>query len=632
MQRIGWGKIVIAGWGLSLLMHLPACSTQKRTAAEKKKGSLEILGLGDSITEGGPEFFSYLFPLDSLLKQAGYQPHFIGPRRTVQGGDTLYHSGFSGRTAEFLAAHIDSIYTAYPAATVLLHAGHNHFQEEKPVPGILQAQRTIIQTIKKKDPSARILVAGVITSGKLPKYEYIPELDAAIKQMVDSLNDPLVVFVDQRNGWDWTRNTIQDMVHPNRIGAGVIAANWFRAMTRTTVVAQAHTDSLLPAKEFSARNGLPHFFARIKAGKPVRIAFLGGSITRAGGGYRDQVMNWFRTQYPANRFEEIMAAVGGTGSDFGACRAQQHVIDHQPDLVFVEFAVNDNRWRMQFVRETMEGIVRQIWKANAATDICFIYTFAAENLPLLQKGIFPASVSAMEAVATHYNIPSIHMGLAAVEEIGQGKLLMSGKKDEPSAVPLFSVDGVHPLPETGHKIYTRVLTKNLLLLKENAVAARHLLPPALEKQNWEKAGMISLTRQGRFTGNWTTTDSVTKGKEYYQLLPQVYSTASADASLTVQFKGTRFGLADIMGPSTAAIEITIDQQPPRTINRFDAFSTYYRLNYFILSNLPAGKHTATIRLAPGPIDKAAILKTRNVEVKDWKPYEGKVLYVGAILY
>jgi hypothetical protein len=45
-----------------------------------------------------------------------------------------------------------------------------------------------------------------------------------------------------------------------------------------------------------------------------------------------------------------------------------------------------------------------------------------------------------------------------------------------------------------------------------------------------------------------------------------------------------------MGPGTAAIEITIDNQLPRIINRFDAFCTYYRLNYFIISDLPNGKH------------------------------------------
>src|SRR5687767_15957656 len=115
----------------------------------------------------------------------------------------------------------------------------------------------------------------------------------------------------------------------------------------------------MAAKEFSPRGGLPNFFAKVNAVKPVKIAFLGGSITRAGNGYRDQILNWFKAQYPPIQFEEIMAAVSGTGSDFGACRVKEHVIDHQPDLVFIEFAVNDNRMLMQLVRETMEGIVRQ---------------------------------------------------------------------------------------------------------------------------------------------------------------------------------------------------------------------------------------------------------------------------------
>lgn len=397
-------------------------------------------------------------------------------------------------------------------------------------------------------------------------------------------------------------------------------------------MAQAQTDSLLPAKELSVRNGLPNFFAKIKARKPVKVAFLGGSITRAGNGYRDQVLSWLRSQYPGCTFEEIMAAVSGTGSDFGACRVQQHVIDHKPDLVFVEFAVNDNHMPMQFVRETMEGIVRQVWKANSKTDLCFIYTFAKENLPELQKGLFPPSVSAMEAIAAHYNIPAIHMGLAVVDEITKGKMLITGNNDERHTVPIFSKDGVHPFPETGHKIYTQVLAKCLLQLQPNAAAVKHTVPPALEPHNWSDAGMISTWKRAKFTGNWQQTDSVTKGREYYQLLPRVYGTADKNARVTIPFKGTRFGLADIMGPGTAAVEITIDQQPPRVINRFDAFCTYYRLNYFIISDLPPGKHLAAIRLAPGSIDKAAILKTRNVTVKDWQPYEKNALYIGAILY
>ena len=396
---------------------------------------------------------------------------------------------------------------------------------------------------------------------------------------------------------------------------------------------RGQTDSLQAAVEFSRRGGLPNFFAKVKAGKPVKIAFLGGSITRAGNGYRDQILQWCRNQYPAADFGEIMAAVSGTGSDFGACRVRQQVIDHHPDLVFIEFAVNDNRMLMQFVRETMEGIVRQIWKKNKRTDICFIYTFSAENLSLLQKGIFPASVSAMETIADAYQIPSIHMGLEVIARIQQGNLLMAGKRDTVSAIPLFSIDGVHPLPETGHTLYTQVLSRNLLLLQDKSGKSRHRLPVAIENKNWSDAGMVSINKKTtQFTGSWGLTDSVTKGKEYYSLQPQVYGTVDSGATIQVKFKGNRFGLADIMGPGTAAIEVTIDQSPPKIFTRFDAFSTYYRLNYFIITGLPDGNHTASIRLSPRRVNKEAILRTRNVVVKDQEPYRTTAMYVGAILY
>lgn len=394
----------------------------------------------------------------------------------------------------------------------------------------------------------------------------------------------------------------------------------------------SQTDSLLSARELTVRKGLPNFFAAIHSGKPVRIAFLGGSITRAGNGYRDQLQTWLKKQYPSAQFEEIMAAVSGTGSDFGACRVRQHVIDRDPDLVFIEFAVNDNRMLMKFVRETMEGIVRQIRKAKPATDICFIYTFSNENLPALQKGLFPPSVSAMETIADHYSIPSIHMGLQVIKQINEGKMLMLGKRDSTYAIPLFSIDGVHPLPETGHRIYTEVLAKNLPFLNIHPGRKKQRLPAALEAGNWSDAGMYDLGGKIKFNGNWQYTDSVTKGKEYFPLLPKVQSTASMDASLTVSFKGSRFGMADIMGPGTSAIEIIIDDQPPRVISRFDAFSTYYRLNYFMISGLGKGKHTATVKLSSTPVDKAAILATRNTVVKDWSIYNEKAMYIGAILY
>ena len=81
-------------------------NTQKR---------FSILGLGDSITEGGKDFQSYLYFLWEKLYMAGYEFDFIGPHASKCRIGSINNSGYSGKSAEFLDAHIDSIYSQYPA-------------------------------------------------------------------------------------------------------------------------------------------------------------------------------------------------------------------------------------------------------------------------------------------------------------------------------------------------------------------------------------------------------------------------------------------------------------------------------------------------------------------------------------
>ena len=47
------------------------------------------------------------------------------------------------------------------------------------------------------------------------------------------------------------------------------------------------------------------------------------------------------SRFPASRVETINAGIPATGSDFGAQRVDRDVLVHRPDVVFIEFAVND---------------------------------------------------------------------------------------------------------------------------------------------------------------------------------------------------------------------------------------------------------------------------------------------------
>ncbi|WP_185716139.1 GDSL-type esterase/lipase family protein [Larkinella knui] len=208
----------------------PASAQPANTDTSSK--AITLLGFGDSITQGGPDFVSYLFPLRKMVQQAGYPLKFIGPKASIYQTDTVYNAGYSGKNAEFLAQKADSIYTRFPADLVLLHTGHNHFDTENPVAGIVAAQKSIITQLLSINPRVIILVAQVITSGKLPKYSYIPALNEQLRDLVKQLNNKQVILVNQEKGWDWQTYTIADKVHPNALGAEKMAQTWFKALKK----------------------------------------------------------------------------------------------------------------------------------------------------------------------------------------------------------------------------------------------------------------------------------------------------------------------------------------------------------------------------------------------------------------
>ncbi len=244
-----------------------------------------------------------------------------------------------------------------------------------------------------------------------------------------------------------------------------------RVKTIITLIIAFVSTSLLHASEYplrdaaecTVRNGLPNFFQKLERGESVNIAYLGGSITQQDG-WRPKTLQWFREQFPQAKISEIHAAIGGTGSDLGVFRLKQDVLDHNPDLLFVEFAVNDGGVEPDRIHQTMEGIVRKTIRRRSNNRYLFrLYTGRRLDTGLCVMASSPRAASAMEAIADHYGIPSIHMGLRVAILEGEGKLIFKSAKpkteEEKKALEgkiLFSPDNVHPYTDTGmNSIYKR---------------------------------------------------------------------------------------------------------------------------------------------------------------------------------
>ncbi len=216
-------------------------------------------------------------------------------------------------------------------------------------------------------------------------------------------------------------------------------------MAKSCVRGEMRSAGMRGMPGFCVRSGLPILRAKLKAGKPVHLAFLGGSITQNAGnnGFVSALPEWIRASYPGSSVRVTNAGLSGTGSDRGAKRVDRDVLANNPDLVFVEFAVNDG------ARDSisdMEQIVRTTLQSNPEAELVFLYTTSDGAFKQTTKGKTPEAIKNHEQVARYYGIPSVTLGSDL------RKRLLSG---ESNWGDLFA-DGCHPT-EQGYDSYNRDL-------------------------------------------------------------------------------------------------------------------------------------------------------------------------------
>jgi lysophospholipase L1-like esterase len=384
------------------------------------------------------------------------------------------------------------------------------------------------------------------------------------------------------------------------------------------------------------RDGLGNVLAKLQAGGEVKLAYLGGSITAAAG-WRVQTRAWFADQFPNAQVREINAAIGGTGSDLGVFRVQRDVLQHKPDLLFVEFAVNDGGASPERIWQAMEGIVRQTWAADPRTDICFVYTYRVGYEKELEQGQCPRAAAAMEMLADHYRIASINVALKVVQLQREGKLVFQSDVAAPAGVIRFSSDGVHPLDD-GHRIYTDVVADAVRSMQSAPQAVEH--GPKLDKpfvaDHWQQAKMVPLTPE-MLSGNWVQLDDQSPlARSFGARMGTLWETGEPGSKITFRFRGSQAKLYDLLGPDGGQVIVTVDGQTrDKPVPRFDSYCTYHRIATLAVAEGldPAQTHTVTIEVHPEQPDRQSVafrLKNPAEELKTAK-FQGTRLRVSHLM-
>ena len=368
-------------------------------------------------------------------------------------------------------------------------------------------------------------------------------------------------------------------------------------------------------EELRIRGGLPNFFARLETKDTVRIAYLGGSITKANG-WRPNIIDWFASRYPDVKFIEINAAISGTGSDYGACRITTDVMARNPDLVFLEHRVNGGAG---FEARSVEGIIRQIWQHNAQTDICFIYTVSQDMLPTIQSGRTPWFGMIMESIANVYNIPSIDLGVEIAKLEKAAELVMTS--NYPVAGKLwFSTDGVHP-GEAGHELYTNIITRSMIRMEIIAEVKDHQIPAAMDQNNWEETSLLPITKAElspgwKIVNNQTDTIYREDFKRSHAMLRGALKCNQAGEFVKIKWSGTTLGFSDIPYGKGLKVQVSVDGSDPIIIERVQREKSKYA-RFFYLPEQAPGEHTAVLQVAECP--------------EGLEYYIGQLLIIGTVL-
>jgi hypothetical protein len=208
---------------------------------------------------------------------------------------------------------------------------------------------------------------------------------------------------------------------------------------------------------------------------------------------------------------------------------------------------------------------------------------------------------------------------------------------------LFSTDGVHPLVETGHVLYTDVLARSLEAIERDGPAAEpQAVPEPLRSDHWETARLVPITPE-MLRGGWQRCkpDAEPLARQFATRMPALWKTATPGASLAFRVtvpeaagvKSRRLAAYDLLGPGGGTVSIRVDGGESRQVPRIDGYCTYWRLATLPLGDLPPGEHQIEVTLTDERPDKRAILFDHNRPDLEKHPakYAADSWYVGGLL-
>ena len=171
------------------------------------------------------------------------------------------------------------------------------------------------------------------------------------------------------------------------------STDWYQHMLNTSILSEGTNGRLEKVME------------KIRNGEKVSVMALGGSVTEGAGAvnfsysYGEQFIFALQETYPDSQIHYYNSGLGGTPSTLGLMRYERdvtEVIGGNPDLVIIEFAVND--YEEPTKGRAYESLVRTVLEKENAPAVILLFS-VFESKWNLQNEYIP--------IGNHYGLPMV---------------------------------------------------------------------------------------------------------------------------------------------------------------------------------------------------------------------------------
>lgn len=174
---------------------------------------------------------------------------------------------------------------------------------------------------------------------------------------------------------------------------------------------------------------MANMLKKAENGEEITVAYIGGSITEGLTVAPSEPKlcwaylsyEWLCEQYPNTKINFVNAGLSGTPSILGNVRLERDVLSHDPDIVFVEFAVNDGTEAPY--RNAYESLVRTLLTDDK--DIAPVLLFT-----VLKNGY--SAQQHMSEIGNNYGLPMISEPNSLKVEFDAGRMAWEDYSDDES--------------------------------------------------------------------------------------------------------------------------------------------------------------------------------------------------------